>query len=64
MDPFSIILNCAPKVPGFFIFRAIVPDFLATCSNRSQVLGSIVCAGPLNRSFKKIRGALFRFCFS
>ena len=61
MDPFSITLNCAPNVPGFFIFHAIVPNFLATCSNRSPVLGLIVSAGPLNRSFKKIRGALFRF---
>ena len=62
--PFSIILNCAPNVPGFLVFLAIVPVFLAICSRRSPVLGSILWAGPLKRSLRKNNGALCKFCFS
>ena len=62
--PFSIILNCALNVPGFFVFLAIVPVFLEICSRRRPVLGSIVWAGPLKRSLRNSNGALCKFCFS
>ena len=49
---------------GLFVLRAMVPVFLATCSGRCPVLGSIVCAGLLKRSFEKLSGALSSYCFS
>ena len=64
IDPFSIILNCAPNTPRFFVLRAIVPDFLATCSISLPNFGSMVFWGPLKRSFRKTRGALSSLCFS
>ena len=65
IDPFSIILNCAPNNPEFFVLCAIVPDFLAICSISLPIynFGSTVFWGPSKRSFRKTRGALSKFCF-
>ena len=54
---------CPKRARVFLFFLAIVPNFRATCSNRRPVLGSIVCAGPLNRSFRKTKGAFVGFFF-
>ena len=62
--PFSIIWNFALNVPGFLVFLAKVPVFLAICSRRSPVSGSILWAGHLKQSLRKSNGVLCRFCFS
>ena len=64
IDPFSIILNCAPNTPGFFVLRAMVPNFRATCSIRFPNFGSLVSWGALKRSFRKTKVALSILCFS
>ena len=64
IEPFSSVLNCAPKTPSFLAFRAMVPGFRTTCSIFCPSFALIVDCGPLKRSLRNTSGAFSIFCFS